>query len=110
MVAQGFGWNWGENLRPHDAARFTATYTLALVVAAIPVALGVDPLRVTNMAMVLNAAALPLAVMPFLVLMNDRDYVGDHGNGPLANAVVLVVTVLACVLALVSLPLELVGG
>ena len=110
MVAQGFGWNWGENLGHQDAARFTATYTLTLALAAIPVALGLDPLAVTNLAMVLNAAALPLAVMPFLVLMNDRDYVGDHGNGRVANAVVLVVTVLACVLALVSLPLELVGS
>jgi Mn2+/Fe2+ NRAMP family transporter len=110
MVAQGFGWNWGENLEPRKAARFAATYTVTLIVAAIPVAFGVDPLRVTNVAMVLNAAALPLTVMPFLVLMNDRDYVGDHPNGRLGNAVVLVVTVLACVLAIVSLPLELLGG
>ena len=110
MVAQGFGWSWGENLGHQEAARFTATYTLTLVLAAIPVGLGLDPLRVTNVAMVLNAAALPLAVMPFLVLMNDRDYVGAHANGRLANVVVLVVTVLACVLAVVSLPLELVGG
>ena len=110
MVAQGFGWSWGENLGHQEAARFTATYTLALVLAAIPVTLGLDPLRVTNVAMVLNAAALPLAVMPFLVLMNDRDYVGAHANGRLANVVVLIVTVLACLLAVVSLPLELVGG
>jgi Mn2+/Fe2+ NRAMP family transporter len=110
MVAQGFGWNWGENVRPRDAARFATTYTVALVLAGTPVALGLDPLRVTNVAMVLNAAALPLAVIPFLVLMNDRDYVGEHANGWLGNAVVLVVTVLACGLAVVSLPLDLVGG
>ena len=110
MVAQGFGWNWGENLAARDAGRFTATYTITLVVAGLPVAFGLDPLRVTNVAMVLNAAALPLAVTPFLVLMNDRDYVGDHVNGRLGNAVVLAVTALACVLALVSLPLELLGG
>jgi Mn2+/Fe2+ NRAMP family transporter len=109
MVAQGFGWNWGENHGPQEAARFTATYTVALVVATIPVALGLDPLRVTNAAMVLNAAALPLAVMPFLVLMNDRNYVGDHANGRMGNAVVLLVTLLACGLAIVSLPLELLG-
>jgi hypothetical protein len=36
--------------------------------------------------------------------------VGDHANGRLGNAVVLAVTALACVLALVSLPLELLGG
>ena len=110
MVAQGFGWNWGENLRPRDAARFSVTYMGALVVAGTPVALGVDPLRVTNLAMVLNAALLPLAVMPFLVLMNDREYVGEHVNGRLGNAFVLLVTALACVLALASLPLELAKG
>jgi len=60
--------------------------------------------------MALNAASLPLAVVPFLVLMNDREYVGEHVNGRLANVLVLVVVALACVLAVVSLPLELAGG
>jgi Mn2+/Fe2+ NRAMP family transporter len=110
MVAQGFGWNWGENLRPRDAARFSMTCTGTLLLAGIPVAFGLDPLRVTNLAMVLNAAMLPLAVMPFIVLMNDRAYVGDHVNGRLGNVFVLLVTALACVLALVSLPLELATG
>jgi Mn2+/Fe2+ NRAMP family transporter len=109
-VAQGFGWNWGESVRPRDAARFTATYTLAVLVAGLPIVLGLDPLSATNMAMVLNAAALPLAVLPFIVLMNDRDYMGEHVNRWLGNAVVVLVTVLACVVAIVSLPLQLAGG
>ena len=100
----------GESVRPRDAARFAATYTFAVLVAGIPVVLGLDPMRVTNVAMVLNAAALPLAVMPFLVLMNDREYMGDHVNRWLGNAVVLLVTVLACAVAIVSLPLQLAGG
>lgn len=110
LLAQGLGWNWGENVKPRDAARFAAVYTLALVVATLPVALGVDPLKLTNVSMVLSAATLPVATLPFLVLMNDRTYVGRHANGRLGNAVVLAVIVLACVLAVVALPLELVGG
>ena len=110
MVAQGFGWNWGENARPRDAARFSASYTIALILATALVVIGLDPLAVTNLAMVLNAALLPLAVVPFLVLMNDREYVGDQTNGRVGNAVVLGVVTLACVLAVVSLPLELLGG
>ena len=110
MIAQGFGWNWGENARPRDAARFSVSYTLALVLATALVVVGLDPLRVTHVAMALNAASLPLAVVPFLVLMNDREYVGEHVNGRLANVLVLVVVALACVLAVVSLPLELAGG
>jgi len=110
MIAQGFGWNWRENARPRDAARFSVSYTLALVLATALVVLGLDPLRVTNVAMALNAASLPLAVVPFLMLMNDREYVGEHVNGRVANVLVLVVVALACVLAAVSLPLELAGG
>jgi Mn2+/Fe2+ NRAMP family transporter len=110
LIAQGLGWNWGENVKPRDAARFAVTYTLALIVATLPAALGVDPLKLTNISMVLSAAMLPVATLPFLVLMNDPTYVGRHTNGRLANAVVLLVVVLACVLAVASLPLQLVGG
>jgi Mn2+/Fe2+ NRAMP family transporter len=110
LIAQGLGWNWGENVKPRDAARFAATYTLALSVAALPVGLGVDPLKLTNVSMVLSAALLPVATLPFLVLMNDPTYLGRHTNGRVGNAVVLAVIVLACVLAVVSLPLQLVGG
>jgi Mn2+/Fe2+ NRAMP family transporter len=110
MIAQGFGWNWGKNARPREAARFSACYTLALVLAAALVAVGLDPLKVTNVAMALNAASLPLAVLPFLIIMNDREYVGDRLNSRLGNAFILGVVVLACVLAVVSLPLDLLGG
>lgn len=110
LVAQGFGWNWGENARPREAARFSAAYTLALLLATALVVVGLDPLAVTNFSMVLNAASLPLAVVPFLVLMNDRAYLGDRTNGRVGNALVLGVVTLACVLAVVSLPFELLGG
>ncbi len=75
-----------------------------------PIALGVDPLKVTILAMAVTALVLPLIVVPFLALMNDRDYVGNHGNGKLSNAIVLAVIVLAAVLALVSIPLQIAGG
>jgi Mn2+/Fe2+ NRAMP family transporter len=110
MIAQGFGWNWGENVKPRDAARFSAVYTLALMAAVVLVAVGVDPLRLTNVSMALTAMTLPVAALPFLVLMNDRDYLGRHVNGRLANVVVVLVVILAAVLAVVALPLQLLGG
>ncbi len=110
LLAQGLGWNWGENVKPRDAARFAATYTAALAVATVPVGLGIDPLKLVNVSMVLSAATLPVATLPFLVLMNDPTYVGRHPNGWLGNAVVVAVIALACVLAVVSFPLQLIGG
>jgi Mn2+/Fe2+ NRAMP family transporter len=110
LVAQGFGWNWGENLAPREAARFSMTYTIAVVIAMLVVVVGVDPLALTNLSMALSALTLPLAVVPFLFLMNDRKYVGAHTNGWLGNTVVIFVTVVAFVLAVISLPLEILGS
>src|SRR5207248_1548501 len=47
LVAQGFGWAWGENRRPREAARFSATYSAAVALAVVPVVLGADPLKLT---------------------------------------------------------------
>ena len=110
MVSQGFGWMWGKNARPRDAARFTAMYTSIVIVATLFVLTGLEPLKLTVLSMALTAATLPIAVVPFLVLMNDEHYVGDHGNSWVGNTIVLLITALAFVLAVVSLPLEIAGS
>ena len=110
QIAQGFGWNWGEDLEPSGDARFSLTYTVVLLLGALLVLIGIDPLKLTTLSMALTAASLPVAIIPFLVLMNDDKYLGEHTNGWLGNVSILVVSVLASVVAIVSIPLELVGG
>jgi Mn2+/Fe2+ NRAMP family transporter len=110
FVAQGFGWNWGENLKPRDDARFALTYTLLILAASVFALVGVDPLKLTEISMSLTAASLPIGTFPFLILMNDREYLGEHTNGHLGNAVVLLISALSAVLGVVSIPLELKGG
>jgi Mn2+/Fe2+ NRAMP family transporter len=110
FVAQGLGWSWGENVGPREASRFAVAYTVAIALAAVLVQIGVDPLKLTNLSMVLTAASLPLATLPFLVVMNDPRLLGRHRNGRLTNAVVLGIVTLAFVLAVVSLPLGILGG
>lgn len=110
LTAQGFGWNWSENQRPLDEARFSFVYTVVLLLAALIVLTGIDPLSVTIFSMVLTAATLPIAIVPFLFLMNDRRYVRSYRNGWLSNAVVIVIIGLAFVLAIVSIPLQIFGG
>ncbi|MBV9211423.1 MAG: divalent metal cation transporter, partial [Acidobacteria bacterium] len=110
LVAQGFGWNWGEDLKPKEDAGFALAYTLSAFLSSLLVVFGVDPLKLTVFSMALTAATLPLTVVPFLFLMNDEKYVGQYRNGFLSNAVVLFIIGLACVLALVSIPLQIFGG
>jgi len=42
--------------------------------------------------------------------MNDPRYLGDNGNHWIANAAVLFISVLACIVAIVAIPLQLMGG
>ncbi|MBZ9917184.1 Nramp family divalent metal transporter [Mesorhizobium sp. BR1-1-12] len=110
LVAQGFGWNWGENLKPRDDPGFSAVYTVSLFLAAIPIMLGLDPLKLTIFSMALTAASLPLTVIPFLFLLNDKRYVGEHRNGIVSNAAVIFIIGLGFVLAVVTIPLQIFGG
>lgn len=110
MAGQGLGWNWSQNGPPRRQARFCLTYTAVLVVAVVIIVAGVDPIRLTNISLALTSATLPIAILPFLFVMNDRQYVGEHGNGWISNVVVLAIIGLAFVLAIVTLPLEVLGG
>ena len=109
-LAQAFGWNWSEDLQPADDARFAATYTTAILLASIVVAIGFNPLKITMLAMAFNVIVMPALVLPMLMLMNDEDYLGPHTNGWISNIVVSAVTVLGFLLAIVAIPLQIAGG
>jgi Mn2+/Fe2+ NRAMP family transporter len=110
MVAQGFGWNWSKNQRPKEEARFSLTYTVFIILGTLLVVAGFDPLKLTIFSMALTAATLPVAIVPFLVLMNDEEYVGEHTNSLFSNVAIIAIIGLAFVLAVVTIPLEIFGG
>jgi Mn2+/Fe2+ NRAMP family transporter len=110
MFGQGLGWHSSEEGKPAQEARFSTVFTVIIFIASLPIVLGVNPIKVTEISMALEAAILPLAVVPFLILMNDRDYLGDHTNKLVGNTVVVIITVMAFVLAITAVPLQLLGG
>jgi Mn2+/Fe2+ NRAMP family transporter len=110
LVAQGFGWKWGENIRPREAARFSLVYTIAIGLAGVVIFTGIDPLKLTIFSMALTALSLPVTVVPLLILMNDHRYLDENVNHWIANAAVLFVSILACIVALVAIPLQIMGG
>jgi Mn2+/Fe2+ NRAMP family transporter len=110
MLAQGLGWQWSENLPPAEDARFSLSYTVMIALATIPALAGVDILKLTNISMVFSAASLPIVVGPMLIIMNDKRYLREYGNGWFSNTMVALIIALAFVLAIVSVPLLLKGG
>jgi Mn2+/Fe2+ NRAMP family transporter len=80
------------------------------LVAAVLMALGIDPLTLTVFSMALTAVTLPLVTLPFILLMNDRAYMGEYRNGWIGNIAVVGISLLASLIALVAIPLQLLGG
>ncbi|HEY2829563.1 MAG TPA: divalent metal cation transporter [Thermoanaerobaculia bacterium] len=110
MLAQTLGWNWDENDKPHREARFAASYTILLLLCGLTLLTGLDPLKLTMYSMALTAVILPFVVVPFLMLMNNEEYLHEHTNGPIGNAVVIVTIILSSIIAIVTIPLQLAGG
>ena len=100
----------GREPGPREASRFALSYTIVIAGAAVPTLLGLDPLKLTILSMALTALILPPVIVPFVILMNDERYLGRHRNGLVSNVVVLAIIALAFVLAVVSIPLQILGG
>jgi len=109
-VAQGFGWPWGENKKPVEAAHFNLVMMIILVIAFLIDLIGIDPLQLALFASTIIALFLPLSLAPFLIIMNNRQYLGDKINPRWINIAVLVVLLIAFVVSIISIPLELLSG
>jgi Mn2+/Fe2+ NRAMP family transporter len=110
VAAQVFGWPWGANRRRADVPRFTAAFSIVLLLALAVALIGFDPLRLTLLSVAFTVVIMPLVVLPFLVLMNDDKYVKEHTSGAIGNGCLAALTILAGLLALAVIPLEILGG
>jgi Mn2+/Fe2+ NRAMP family transporter len=104
-LAQYFGWQWGKYVEAVRAARFHLVILASTVIAVGVLLTGVDPVLVTEFSVVFSAIALPLTYLPILIVANDRDYMGDHANGRLANTLGSVYLMIVVVASLAALPL-----
>lgn len=109
-IAQGFGWEWGEDKKPVEAARFNLVLIIFLLVAVAIGLIGIDPLQLALAGSTVIALFLPISLFPFLVLMNDPQYLGDKTNGRFGNIAIICILLMAFVVAVVSIPLEILSG
>jgi Mn2+/Fe2+ NRAMP family transporter len=107
---QALGWTWGIDKKRRDVSRFVAAFSVVLLLAVAIATIGFDPLRVTLISVALTVVIMPLVVLPFLVLMNDEEYAGHHTSGPLGNGLLATLTILGALMAIVVIPLEILGG
>jgi Mn2+/Fe2+ NRAMP family transporter len=104
-LAQFCGWEWGRYRHARGAPRFALTWIVLLVLAMGIVLTGVDPVVLTEYAVIFSVVALPLTYIPILLVANDRAYMGRYGNGRLANVLGLLYLVVIVIVALSAVPL-----
>jgi manganese transport protein len=102
-LAQHQGWPWGKKAR--DPVRWNRTWLALFVGGYAVIATGIDPIELTEYAVVLSVIALPLTYLPILLVARDREVMGAHANGVIANTlgwayfgVICVLTVAAPIL------------
>jgi Mn2+/Fe2+ NRAMP family transporter len=109
-IAQYFGWGWGKFVPPRRAARFHTTVLVSILISVAVLLTAIDPIQLTEYTLVFSAVVLPLTYLPILVVANDRDYLGEHVNGKLANALGMVYLVIIFAASVAAIPLMIATG
>ena len=104
-LAQFAGWPWGKHHRKRDTPRFTIAWVVILLLAGLIVATGVDPVDVVEYSIVASVLVLPFSYFPLLMVAKDRQIMGRHANGWLANTLGWIFLVAITLAALAALPL-----
>ena len=82
---------------------FRGVWLTVLVIGTVFAAIGTKPLTAILFAQVANGFLLPFVAVFLLIVMNRRDLLGEHINGALANALGVIVVLVAFLLGLVKI-------
>jgi manganese transport protein len=104
-LSQYFGWKWGRRNPPLKVPRFTVTWLVMLALSAAIILTGVDPVQLTQYAVIFSVVVMPLTYLPVLLVAKDRRTMGKHVNSPLVNGVAWAYFGLICVVAVAAVPL-----
>jgi manganese transport protein len=107
-LAQFFGWEWGRYRHASGAPRFTLTWMVLLGLALAIVMTGVDPVQLTEYAVIFSVVALPLTYLPILLVANDRAYMGTYVNGRVSNVLGVAYLVVILAISLTAIPLMII--
>ena len=101
-LAQHQGWKWGKRFRLLDEPRFTLSLAGFLLLGFAIAQTGVDPVELTEYAVIFSIPVLPLTYLPILLVGNDRNVMGQYVNGPIARVFGWFYFGLICLLAIAA--------
>ena len=101
-LAQFNGWKWGKRFRLLGEPRFTLSLAGFLLAGFAIAQTGVDPIELTEYAVIFSIPVLPLTYLPILLVGNDRATMGEYVNGPVTRVLGWLYFGLLCVLAVAA--------
>lgn len=99
-LAQFQGWPWGKKAK--NPTRWDISWVAFLAAGYVIVSTGVDPIELTEYAVVLSVVALPLTYLPILLIAGNGEVMGDHVNGLIAKTLGWAYFVLICVMTVAA--------
>lgn len=87
-VCEAFGWESGIGRKLSEAPIFFGIYSFSILLGVVVVLIpGVSLVRIMLLAQELNGILLPVILVFMLTIVNDPQIMGEHVNGPAANAI-----------------------
>jgi len=110
-ISEALGFEKGVSRSFREAPIFLGTFTFLVAVgAAIAVIPNLPLIRVLLVTQVINGLLLPFVLFAVLRLVNDREVMGAHVNGPLYNIAAWVTTIVVTALSLAYLLITIFPG
>jgi manganese transport protein len=101
-LAQHQGWKWGKRLGWRDEPNFSLSLAGFALIGLMLAETGIDPISLTEYAVIFSIPVLPLTYLPILLVGGDKRVMGKHVNGPISKVLGWGYFGLICVLAVAA--------
>ncbi|HXS02256.1 MAG TPA: Nramp family divalent metal transporter [Pyrinomonadaceae bacterium] len=107
-ISEALGFEKGVSRSFREAPIFLGIFTFLVAVgAAIAIVPGLPLIRVLLVTQVINGLLLPIVLFAVLRLVNDREVMGTHVNGPIYNVLVWLTAIVVTILSLLYIVITL---
>ena len=107
-ISEALGFEKGVSRSFREAPIFLGVFTFLITVgAAIAVIPDLPLIRVLLVTQVINGLLLPIILIAILRLVNNRELMGTHVNGPVLNVAAWLTTLVVCAISLLFIVVTL---
>jgi manganese transport protein len=109
-LSQYAGWKWGRRMPPLKTPKFTWSWLLILAGGALIILTGIDPVALTEYAVIFSVVVMPLTYFPILKTAGDKRTMGTYVNGKLAKTLGWSYFAVVCMVSVAAVPLMILTG